>query len=200
MKKATKWWVCLYVVGMLFDSVASANLIVNGSFEQGTARDSIFAYYQGDTGLSGWSVVGNIESLTSTFWQPSNGLRSLDLNGASTGGVSQIIATTPGNEYNVQFDMAGNPAGGPTIKSLKVSAAGQEDIFTFDNAGKTGANMGWATYNWTFVASSVSTTLAFTSLITGGAGPALDNVSVTPEPATMLLLGLGGMLLRKRKV
>jgi len=34
---------------------------------------------------------------------------------------------------------------------------------------------------------------------TGGAGLAFDNVSMTPEPATLLLLGLGGMALRRRK-
>ena len=38
-------------------------------------------------------------------------------------------------------------------------------------------------------------------LISGGSWPEVDNATLTlvPEPATMVLLGIGGLLLRKRR-
>jgi hypothetical protein len=42
----------------------------------------------------------------------------------------------------------------------------------------------WAHKTYTFVAKSTTTTLSFTSITSGGYGPALDNISVTETLAT----------------
>lgn len=63
-------------------------------------------------------------------------------------------------------------------------------------------------YTWSGISGAFHSSAAFilanpfeTVTFEGGSdgGMLIDNVSVTPEPATMVLLGLGGLLLRKRK-
>jgi hypothetical protein len=87
-----------------------------------------------------------------------------------------------GQKYDVSFDFAGNPMNGPKIKTLKVSAAGESQNFTFDITGHSAGNMGWKTQHWTFTATAAETTLEFDSADSApnlsGWGPALDNVIV----------------------
>jgi choice-of-anchor C domain-containing protein len=157
------------------------NLLRNGSFETagvdpgaGTVglpvgSDSINRWVVGDAGID----------YRGGYWQPAEGRRSLDLNGAlGPGSIRQAILISPGKRYLVTFALAGNPLGGDAVKTLRVSAAGQSRDFTFDTTGKTTNNMGWTTKSWTFTANDVATTLQFQSLTTGGYGPALDKVRV----------------------
>jgi choice-of-anchor C domain-containing protein len=197
----------------------SADLVQNGSFEFGTANpgSSYVTLYEGSTAITGWKVIGGVAVATDSidyiggYWQASNGSRSLDLNGSfGTGGVEQVIPTTPGNVYLVTFDMAGNPDNVPRFKTMEVSAIGSATpagSFTFDVNGKTRSAMGWTTMQWTFVAGPGSTTtLRFLSTVTGANnawGPALDNVrmELVPLPAAVLLgmLGLGAAGLKLRR-
>jgi len=199
----------LLITALVFTSSATkaASILVNGSFEQGPAAGSFVNLPGGTTSITGWVVTGEGIDYIGTLWTSSNGIHSLDLDGSvgSTitppfvhGGIAQTFATSPGTAYLVTFDMAGNPANAPTIKPMRVSAAGQQMDFTFDITGKSFANMGWLPKSWSFTANSASTTLTFSSLTISpltGWGPALDNVSVTaaasavPEPSTFVLLG-----------
>jgi choice-of-anchor C domain-containing protein len=190
---------------------ANANLIVNGSFEQGTDPGVWAQLPNGSTDIVGWVVGPDAIDYKGTYWVASDGGRSLDLdNSPGFGGIMQTFATTPGETYEVTFDFAGNPYPDldPPIKYMGVSAAGQSAGFFFDVTGHDTTNMGWETHTWQFTATGSSTTLAFYSLDSFGTehsgifGPALDNVSVLiiPEPATLSLLGLGSLvLLRKRR-
>jgi hypothetical protein len=130
--------------------------------------------------------------------------------------ISQTVTgLTVGATYRVGFDMAGNPDGGPTTKSLEVDLNGiAQDTATFDTTGKSHSAMGWTSMGFDFTATSASELLAFVSTTSGfsgndtfpGAfGPALDNVSINavPEPLTLSIFGAGlaGMaaLRRRRK-
>ena len=75
---------------------------------------------------------------------------------------------------------------------MRVSAAGDSEVFTFNRTGKSTLNMGWETNTWMFSATGSSTTLSFISNIGGPYGPTLDNVSVTtvPEPLPILVAGM----------
>jgi choice-of-anchor C domain-containing protein len=189
---------------------ACAQTIVNGSFENGLFFGPQFdTLLSGSTNITGWTVGGLGIDWIGPYWQAASGTKSIDLSGLSAGSISQDnIATTVGQQYRVTFDMAGNPEGGPVVKSLQVLATGgSAQNFTFDTAGKTRTNMGWTTYLYDFVATSSSTTLSFTSLNNTAYGPALDNVSIqvipVPEPASILgvaaVAGLSVRTLRRRK-
>jgi choice-of-anchor C domain-containing protein len=180
----------LTIAGQTFTVNQSAgpaiSILVNGSFESATVSPDGFRTLQpGDASISGWVVVGASIDYIGTFWQASDGQRSLDLDGTPTGpgGISQTFTTIPGVQYFVSFDMAGNPQRGfqtgPVVKPMRVSADGQSKEFTFDTTGRSFSNMGWMHFSWTFTADNLSATLEFRSLTTSSAsGPALDNVSV----------------------
>jgi choice-of-anchor C domain-containing protein len=193
---------------------AATNLITNGSFEDGVyiADGGFVTLSNGDnTSIAGWTVLPYSIDYVGTYWQASDGLRSLDLSGAANGGVSQTIATISGKVYTVSFDLAGNPDGADETKFMVTTlgngvGGGAAKIFTFDvGAGNTREDMGWKTFSYTFTATSNSTTLNFASANESPYGPALDNVSVSavPEPATwaMMIVGFGaaGAMVRNRR-
>jgi len=159
-------------------------IITNGSFEYGPAVSTITVLYAGSTDIIGWVVVQGSIDYIGTYWIPSDGLRSLDLNGNYPGSIAQTFSTTPGVTYQVTFDMAGNPVGGSTIKQMRVTAANDSADFSFDITGKSLSEMGWVNYTWEFTATDSVTTLQFLSLEPYNAyGPALDNVSVVKQPS-----------------
>lgn len=170
---------------------AQTSLLVNGSFEDGPNPGSFTNLAAGTTTVRGWVVTGEGIDYIGTLWRSSDGRRSLDLDGSrrsvvtppyAIGGIAQTFATKPGARYLVTFDLAGNPFRPPATKPMRLSAAGQQMVFTFDIAGKNAANMGWRSERWTFEAKAASTTLEFRSLTVSpltGWGPVIDNVSVT---------------------
>ena len=202
---------------------ASAAPFQNGSFEAGPPNPcNTFNIPAGSTIITGWTVsVGNIdwESSPACGWQPSHEQNSLDLVGASVGGIGgiqQTFDTTPGTRYRVLFDLAGNYGAGPVIKPLAVTINGVTTNFTFDTTGRSALDMGWSTRSVEFVAAGNSSTINFVSDVSasGGtlnAGAALDNVRIMAIGAAVgvpldrahfaaaLLLALaGGLTLLRR--
>jgi choice-of-anchor C domain-containing protein len=170
------------IVFALADSLdAQSNLLLNGSFEEGpegpAPHDLLRA---GSEEIVGWIVTKDTIDYIRSYWEHSDGERSLDLDGTpGCGGIAQTVSTETGQDYMVTFDMSGN-IGPPTIKTLGVTAAGQSVEFSFDVTGHDYSNMGWETKTWTFIANGPETTIEFFSLdiVCEYAGPALDNVLV----------------------
>ena len=178
----------LFVLGtalsvILFAGVQTAFAVgTNGSFETGTDPGAFATLVPGDTDITDWTVVSGTLDYIGTYWQASDGARSIDMNGTDAGSISQVLTTVVGATYDVGFDISGNPDGGPALKELSVSANGDlPQNYSYDTfvEGNTTADMKWASSTYSFVATTTSTTLTFTSLIAGAFGPALDNVLIT---------------------
>ena len=195
-------WLAAAVASIAVATPASSQW-TNGSFEIGIDPGSFSNLPPGSTAITGWTVVVDDIDYIGSAWVSSDGARSLDLDGSSgspfpSGGIAQTFATIVGAAYQVTFDMAGNPGSGPTIKPMRVSAAGQSADFFFDITGKTLTDMGWEKRSWQFTATDVSTTLQFRSLtadmaLPTGWGPAVDNVAVAVVPAPVPALGRWGV-------
>ena len=159
----------------------TASQIVNGSFETGHQDPGQFWIIlgAGSTMMDPWFVSSGGVDYIGLWWEASDGFRSVDMNGPTTGQIQQIIPTTPGVVYTIGFDMSGNPDGGPAVKVMTVTAdGGQAGTFAYDvgQAGNTRADMRWKPKQYTFTAADENTVLAFTSNVPGNSGPALDNV------------------------
>ena len=207
---------CMVLLCAVWATPAMADMVKNGSFEKGISipAPGFVGLAPGSTAITDWTVIGSgarVVDYIGYYWQASDGGRSVDLDGyqSGNGGLEQVISTVSGNTYLVRFDMAGNPESGPVIKTMAVSAYDTNPLsplstqsFSFDTTGYTKTSMGWTHMQFAFTADAPSTTLRFKSTTSGqGYGPVLDNVSVVPVPAAVLLgiLGLGaaGMKLRR---
>ncbi|MBK9386570.1 MAG: DUF642 domain-containing protein [Planctomycetes bacterium] len=172
---------------------SQADLAVNGSFELGPPippqRTELTVE---GTLIPGWFIPlgnGGVD-LNSAFWSPSDGLRSIDLNGARPASIEQTLATAIGARYRVLFDLG---ATGDGARRLEVSAAGATSP-PFTHAGPAFPAVSYARdLSWEFVAIAPTTTLRFASLDLGGNGPHLDHVRVYPlEPtASFTTYGAG---------
>ena len=202
MKTIKSWALGVAILTVLSTTSVKAELITNGSFELATIDPGagFLHVLPGQTSITGWDVITEDVHYMGTFWEASDGIRSIDLDGLinSAGGLSQTISTVAGTEYEVTFDMAGNYGNFPVIKPMRVSADGQSLDFFFDITGRSAFDMGWTSMSWLFTADDATAVLEFQSLTISpqGWGAALDNVSVNalaevPAPATIWLFGIG---------
>jgi len=157
--------------------------LINGSFEDGPFADNGMGFQQLDapnTDIDGWEVGGTSVDWVGPYWPAQEGSMSIDLSGADAGSVSQTFDTTIGNTYTVTFALSGNPDGTPAVKTLEVSATGgTTGLYAHDVTGTDLTTMAFTTEEYSFLATSASTTLTFLSTTEGPFGPVLDNVVVT---------------------
>ena len=158
------------------------------------------------TSLPGWEVLSEGIDYIGTYWQASDGTRSLDLSALAAGGIMQRVAGFEiGKHYRITFDLSANPGETFRPKRMGVSATGGEpEIYNYATTDNTNADMKYQTYTYDFVASGLTQDIQFRSLEKNAFGTVLDNVSIAlvPEPATWGLMlagfGLTGVLVRRR--
>jgi hypothetical protein len=185
----------------------AAPIVLNGSFESGTFvndGNQTDTFNAGPTTITGWAAVGRqvswIDAGNPWLLSAEDGSRFLDLTayntGAPFGGVTQTIATDPGQAYELTYFLGTYTArwGGPPV-SILASAGAATGICT-DSAQTSSST--WIPCSLLFTASSATTVLT----LTGRAGVeyiGLDNVSVNPvsavpevpEPSIEILLSAG---------
>jgi choice-of-anchor C domain-containing protein len=165
-------------------------LVLNGSFENGVDAGSFVTVNAVDSSsIANWTVGSGSVDYIGSYWPASAGSRSVDLNGNTTGSISQTLTTVVGQTYTVSFDMSGNPDNSndantsPSNKVMKVFTDGtaSPENFSYDTAvhGNSLSNMKWSHGSYSFTASATSTVLTFASQIEGAYGPVIDNVSTT---------------------
>lgn len=187
------------IVAMAMPAAANAASIVNGSFEDGTNPGSFTTVNAGQTNITGWDVLTGSVDYIGSYWQASDGVRSVDLSGNSIGTLGQTVnGLTSGQSYKVTFDVSRNPDGGSNPRTGVFSANGQNFNFAYTDATNTKENMKWTTVSYTFLATGGTATISFSSDASGGCcfGPALDNVRIdaVPEPASWAMM-VGGFTL-----
>jgi hypothetical protein len=192
----------------------AANLLTNGSFEAGTysfGGDGGQDLASGSTTITGWTVVTNhvapITTPNSFSVTAQDGDVSLDLqgyaDGSPYGGVQQLLATIPGQDYELSFYIgvqnSVSIATGPASVTASAGSTSQDFTNTIATAGQQ-----WQQFTLPFTATGASTIITLSGLsTTGGSYIGLENVVVTavPEPASLSLVGVSAiaMLTRRRR-
>jgi len=205
---------------------AQANLLVNGSFEQGSGvyaggapvYDNLAG---GSTVIAGWTTVGaGVE-----WFRPANfsvgpardGFSVIDLadftsTGSPRDGVEQTVATVAGERYRIDFS-------GVTSQSNGRTGTGTIELWLNDSLFSTHALTNyksfwsmddWQDFSVQFVADGPTTKIGFLSSQNALAHYAnvdafsvvADPLSAVPEPATWLMwlagFGLVGSIARRR--
>ncbi|WNE96810.1 choice-of-anchor C family protein [Streptomyces luomodiensis] len=175
-------------IGAASAAAVSLSRFDDGSFETPRVAANTFTNVGTGGTIGPWKVTaGNVDHIGAGYWQAAEGDQSVDLNGGTAGTVAQTFTTVPGKRYVVTYSLAGNPGGGPAVRTGKVLVDGQNfQDFSFDVTGKTVTNMGYVTREVVFVARGTSTTLAFASTQNTAYGPVIDDVTVracTPCPS-----------------
>lgn len=194
----------LGLAAMVLCTAARADLLVNGSFEDGAfvpPSNATMTLVPGSTALQGWEVFndnvawianGNPWGLTAK-----DGNRFLDLtdylNGAPYGGIRQTIATVPGRSYRL-FLYLGSATNMGRPSSVTVTAGGTMTTFT---GPATGTNNDWNLNALDFVATDAATTIS----IVGSAGVAYIGVDdVWVEDLDAAAIDLQSLTLKSAEV
>jgi choice-of-anchor C domain-containing protein len=168
-------------LGGINASPAAATGGFQDGFESPVVAPNTFALFVAGQQMGVWAVTrGDVHLIGAGFWQATEGVQSLDLDGGQQGAIATSFATLPLVTYKVSYRLAGNPAAGPAIKTGQVLINGQVvQNFSFDVTGKTFANMGYVQRSFLFLTLGSSAALAFSSTTTpSGFGPVLDDVVV----------------------
>ncbi|GAA3804545.1 hypothetical protein GCM10022226_25530 [Sphaerisporangium flaviroseum] len=152
----------------------------NGGFETPRVQPHTFQTLPAGRSIGAWTVTrGTVDLVGEGFWQAANGAQSLDLNGDTSGAVSQTFSTLPLVKYEIGYKLAGNPGGPPAVKTGRVRINGEvARDFSFDATGRSFAGMGYVHQKVSFVATGLSMTVEFAGTVPGVFGPVIDDVTV----------------------
>lgn len=184
-------------------SLASANLVANGSFESNAQTAGTYGIYPNLTNWTG-GVFG-VELRNNLVGAASDGVNFVELDTTNNSSIFQMINTSVGAEYTLSFDYS--PREGVSKDSNPIKAfwnGTQVTQITGSGINKVGNN--WMTVDFS-VFGTGHDKLTFSAAGTSDSyGGSLDNVSLiaaVPEPETygMMLMGLGlmGFIARRRR-
>lgn len=193
-------------VGILSTGVASANLFVNGDFEAGNSGfSSDYVFTSSNSSEGQYTVSSMPSSFNGAFFNigdhTSGTGKYMVINGATSGSPAvwrQTAGILPNTTYYFSAWTSTAVGGGPAVLQLKVNGNNQGSSFQLPN------NVGsWA--EWTVSWNSGASTSATFEIINSNQSVFpndfyLDDLSVVvPEPASLIGVGIGGLLLGRKK-
>ncbi|MBA3653297.1 MAG: DUF642 domain-containing protein [Actinobacteria bacterium] len=165
---------------------AAANTFSDGDFEAPVETKAYETYYNLQK-LGPWTVtavggaaLGGIDHGTGPGGTPCRtaGAQCVDLNGRAPGAIEQVFDTVAGDTCSVEFWMSQHGQLQTRGASLNAQIDNNAPV-PFSHSGP-----GWSTQSFTFTVTAAATKLTFAStVLTGGAGPQIDDVSVTCTPS-----------------
>jgi len=179
-------------------SLAYANVIVNGSFEDPSVP---FGSWDIQLSISGWTTTfgSGVEIQNHVAGTPFDGDQLAELDSTGNSGIQQVVATDPGL-YSLSFQYSPRPG-------VSSSSAGIEVYFNgslLDSISADGTGNGdtvWTLHQYS-VSTGSSTTIEFRAVGDSDfVGGYLDDVRLTavvPEPvhaASLVGIGLGALAL-----
>lgn len=178
------------IVALLSTASVQANIVQNGSFENGNFVNTSSNFMQvnpSDTSLSGWTVINEhiAWGLSAIGFPASDGVGLVDLSGfgaqSPNGSIQQSLTTVLGTEYIISIDRQGG------LSNVLIDGVG----LSLTSGAISGA---WTTFTGTFTATSASSLLSINNGAPGNPIVFVDNVSVVsavPVPAAAWLFGSG---------
>lgn len=191
---------------------ASANLILNGSFENNDIRSNSWKAFSAGA-VDGWSGTNmelwdNFQNLTAF-----DGSQYAELNANGNGGSYSILQTftsSKGATYDLSFAYAARRAN-ESFK-LEIFSGVNDNNMLFSRVFNDHEIKNWNEFYGQFVADSIATTISFSTINIGTYGNFLDNIVVNQasptsatssvsvsEPMSLAVLSLSIFVLMRRK-
>ncbi|MEO2049401.1 MAG: PEP-CTERM sorting domain-containing protein [Pirellulales bacterium] len=173
---------------------AQVNLVPNGDFETAGGDSWVFAGPAVSTYPASGGNPGGYGSMDSSAgWgvfvsevDPANGLSLASL------------GLTAGGTYDITMDMIGVQGG--ELAGIKLESwAGGAHLSNSGDLKETLTDT-WSTYTWSYTVDPAATSVKFVPLSVDGGAVGFDNVGVVvPEPASIGLLSLAGLMIATRR-